>query len=99
VGTTIEDGVLRESYPSFRGQFDLLYKNDGQGSQSSNTGFFVRFTQGQLTNQDFTIDESLSNRIVQVNTENINENDVWLFDVDSTGASTALWKSVPAIAN
>jgi len=99
VGTTIEDGVLRESYPSLRGQFDLLYKNDGQGTQSGNTGFFVRFTQGQLTNQDFTIDESLSNRIVSVDTNNINENDVWLFDVDSTGASSTLWKSVPAVAN
>jgi len=99
VGTTIEDGVLRESYPSTRGVFDLLYKNDGQGTQSNNTGFFVRFTQGQLLSQDFNIPESISNRIVPVDALNINEFDVWLFDVDSTGASNTLWKSVPAVAN
>jgi hypothetical protein len=99
VGTTIEDGVLRESYPSTRGVFDLLYKNDGQGTQSNNTGFFVRFTQGQLLSQDFNIPESISNRIVPVDAFNINEFDVWLFDVNSNGASNTLWKSVPAVAN
>ena len=99
VGTAIEDGVLRESLPSTRGTFNLLYKNDGRGSQSNNTGFFVRFTQGQLQSQDFSIAESVSNRIVPVDTGNINETDVWLFDVDSTGASNTLWKSIPAVAS
>jgi hypothetical protein len=98
VGTAIQDDVLRESDPSIRGVFDLLYKNDGRGAQSSNTGFFVKFVQGQLQSQDFTIADSVSNRIVSINTSNINDNDVWLFDVNAAGASTTMWKSVPTLA-
>jgi len=97
VGTIIEDGVLRESYPSVRGIFDLLYKNDGRGAQSINTGFFVRFTQGRLQSQDFNVTDSVSNRIVSINTSNVNETDVWLYDVDTAGASNTLWKNVPAL--
>ena len=98
VGTTIQDDVLRESNPSIRGVFDLLYKNDGRGAQSPNTGFFVKFVQGKLENQDFTIEESVSNRVLSINTSNINDTDVWLFDVNSAGASTTMWKSVPTLA-
>jgi hypothetical protein len=99
VGTAIEDGILRETQPSIRGVFDLLYKNDGRGAQSNSTGFFLRFTQGRLQSQDFTINESVSNRIVSINTRDINDYDVWLYDVDSAGASNTLWKSIPAVAN
>jgi hypothetical protein len=98
VGTTIQDDVLRESNPSIRGVFDLLYKNDGRGAQSPHTGFFVKFVQGKLENQDFTIAESVSNRIFSINTSNINDTDVWLFDVDAAGASATMWKSVPTLA-
>jgi len=98
VGTTIQDDVLRESNPSIRGVFDLLYKNDGRGAQSPHTGFFVKFVQGKLENQDFTIAESVSNRIFSINTSNINDTDVWLFDVNAAGASTTMWKSVPTLA-
>jgi hypothetical protein len=90
VGATIENDVIRESYPSIRSVFDFLYKNDGRGVQSSSTGFFLRFTQGQLQSRDFNIAEGISNRIVFFDTSNINDTDVWLFDVDADDASDTL---------
>ena len=99
VGTTIDNDILRETYPSTRGTLDLLYKNDGQGTTSGNTGFFLKFIQGSIAYKDFEIAESLSNRTVSVNIDNINNSDVWLFDVNDQGASDTLWKSVPAVAS
>jgi hypothetical protein len=98
VGTTIQNDVLQESNPSNRGIFNLLYKNDGRGAQSPHTGFFVKFVQGKLESQDFNIADSVSNRVFSINTSNINDNDVWLFDVNSAGASTTMWESVPTLA-
>jgi hypothetical protein len=98
VGATIENDVIRESYPSIRSVFDFLYKNDGRGVQSSSTGFFLRFTQGQLQSRDFNIAEGVSNRIVFFDTSNINDTDVWLFDVDADDASNTLWAAVPAVS-
>jgi hypothetical protein len=99
VGTTIDNDILRETYPSTRGTLDMLYKNDGQGTTSGNTGFFLKFIQGSIAYKDFEIAESLSNRTVSVNIDNINNSDVWLFDVNDQGASNTLWKPVPAVAS
>jgi len=99
VGTTIDSGALRETYPSVRGQFDLLYKNDGQGAKSANTGFFVKFSQGSLEGIDINITESLSNRVIPIEVNGINNTDVWLFDLDANLASSTLWRNVPAVAS
>ena len=97
-GTTIDNGILRETYPSTTAVFDLLYKNDGQGTQSAGTGFFMRFTQGRLQSQVLSILDSISNRTISYNVDNINNNDVWLFDLNSDNTANTLWKIVPAVA-
>ena len=52
---------------------------DGKGNSSANTGFFTYFKQGELGELDFVLDSGLSNITYDVNIDNINNPDVWLF--------------------
>lgn len=99
------DNIL-EQEPGIRGQFGMIYQQDGQGFGSANNGFFVLFKQGQLQSLDFTLNEKLPNRIVNVNVDNINNEDIWLYtlngnrlgeqwtQVQSTAGSNAIYNSV-----
>jgi hypothetical protein len=51
-----------------------------------------------LATQDFNLDQSLPNRVVSVNYNNINNNDVWLYQLDVNGNPTTGWAQVPAVA-
>lgn len=86
-----------EEAPKPANTFSLIYKNDNQGSGSSNTGFFTHFRQGTLGLASFGIDSPVPNEIVGVNTSNINDSDVWLWQVNSNGEYTTLWTKVPAV--
>lgn len=85
-----------ESAPDFGKVFNILYRNDRGGNSSNNTGFFVYFKQGELTNLDFAINEQLPNKVVNINVDNINDTDVWLYSLDSDGNTQELWQAVPA---
>jgi len=89
---------IYETDPKPTGKFNILYRNDNLGNNSVNTGFFVYFKQGELSSSDFTLTDSLPNRIVNIKTENINNSDVWLYEVNPTGSTGSLWNQVPAIA-
>ena len=84
-------------YPS--APFNIVYENDGLGNGSPNTGFFVYFKQGSLQSQDFTFEESIPNRVYSINTNNINNSDVWLYSVNTDGSLNTLWQQVPSVAN
>jgi hypothetical protein len=43
--------------------FNILYKNDGLGNYSNNTGYFTYFKQGSLASIDLNFLESLPNRV------------------------------------
>ena len=75
----------------------LIYKNDNLGNNSVNTGFFLQFKQGNLNSLDFTLADSLPNRVVNVNFDNINNSDVWLYDVASNGQVNTEWTKVPTV--
>jgi len=96
--TTLGQNYVYERDPAPNGIFNLLYRNDNQGNGSINTGFFVYFKQGALTNTDFNLQQSLPNRVVSINTDDINNNDVWLYELNSSGAPSTKWVPVPAIA-
>ena len=87
-----------EKAPQESGNFNVLYRNDNLGNSSTNTGFFVYFKQGLLTAQDFTIGDSLPNRVVSFNFDNINNTDVWLYQLDANGNETTLWTQTPAVS-
>lgn len=80
--------------PKAGDSFGLLYRSDGRGNSSANTGFFIGFKQGQLSNLDFTLTESLPNRLVGLNLENINNNDVWLYELSDAGGINREWKKI-----
>jgi hypothetical protein len=95
--TSNDQNFVYESTPSPGGAFNFLYRNDNQGNASNNTGYFFYFKQGELNSLDFAITESLPNRIVNINFDNINNSDVWLYSITSGGNTSELWTQVPAV--
>ena len=100
VPATFKDKTyIYEEAPNPAGLFSFLYRSDGKGNGSQNTGFFVLFKQGELQNSDFTVDDPKPNIKVTVGVENISENDVWLYSLNqSTGLIDTMWDKVPAIS-
>ena len=86
-----------EKSPTPDGTFNLLYRNDNQGNGSNNTGYFFYFKQGDLNSLDFTISETLPNRIVNINFDNVNNSDIWLYSLNANGTATNKWTLVPAV--
>lgn len=94
--STLGQSYIYELSPVTNGRFNILRRSDGSGNNSNNTGFFLYFKQGTLGNTTFSLVEAVPNRVVNVNYENINNSDVWLFN---TGVSPSEeWTKVPAIA-
>ena len=75
--------------------FTYLYRTDGSGDSSNNTGFFVLFKQGTLNNSDFTVNTATTNFVQPINVNNINNSDVWLYKLDDFGQIEKLWTQVP----
>jgi len=86
---------ISEYDPGTRGQFGIVYQNDTRGNSSANTGFFVFFKQGVLNSIDFTLTEEVSNRVFSINAENVNNNDVWMYEI-SNGTIGTQWTQVPS---
>jgi hypothetical protein len=84
-----------EEPPTPANQLGFVYKQDGKGPSSANTGFFLMFKQGTLELADFTIDVPTVNEKVSVDSENINNDDVWLFSVDTSRVQRDQWFQVP----
>lgn len=96
--TSANSTYIYEVDPKPKQAFNILYKNDNLGNASNNTGFFVYFKQGDLKSVDFSLAESLPNRSVSINFDNINNTDVWLYALDTNNKPTTLWTKVPAVA-
>ena len=77
--------VIYESSPKPGSAFSLIYQNDNRGSSSANTGFLVHFRQGVLSFSDFSIEQPVPNEIIGVNTTDINDTDVWLWQINANG--------------
>lgn len=95
--TSSGESYVYETSPAPNGQFNILYRNDNQGNESNNTGYFLYFKQGELKTIDFSIEETLPNRVVNINFDNINNTDVWLYALNSSGSPSELWTQVPAV--
>jgi hypothetical protein len=85
---------IYESVPKPADQFSLLFRNDSKGSSSANTGFFAHFRQGTLNLTSFSIDAPVPNEIVGINASNINDSDVWLWQIDASGNYSTNWIKV-----
>jgi hypothetical protein len=88
---------LYEEAPFPGNQVGFIYKNDQRGGSSANTGFFMMFKQGSLEVADFAIDAPTTNEVVAVDSDNINNNDIWLYSLDSRGAQAREWTKVSSL--
>jgi hypothetical protein len=95
--TSYNQSYIYEKDPKPTGVFNILSRNDNQGNGSNNTGFFVYFKQGELKSLDFSLTDSLPNRVANINFDNINDIDVWLYQLTSSNIPGAKWTQIPAI--
>jgi hypothetical protein len=86
--TILEEAPLPGNSPAF------LFRDDGQGAGSNNTGFFMHFRQGKLETGNFTVSNPTPNQAVQIDAENINDSDVWLFALNSAGFESNEWQKI-----
>ena len=84
----IEEAPLPGNSPAF------LFRDDGQGAGSTNTGFFMHFRQGKIETGDFAVANPTPNQAVQIDAQNINDSDVWLFSVNSAGYENNEWTKI-----
>jgi hypothetical protein len=88
---------IYEQTPITANPLSFLYQNDNNGAGSAGTGFFMLFKQGTLSAINFSIDTPVPNEIVGVNASNINDTDVWLWQLDANGNYSNLWTQVPNV--
>ena len=98
VGSSFKgQNYIYEEPPVPGNSFSYIFQNDNRGPSSSNSGFFFMFKQGTLATQDFSITAPTSNEIVGVNANNINETDVWLWQLGLGGNYQTLWTQVNSL--
>ena len=91
----LDDEYFYEPDPNPYANFQMLYRNDGKGNASSDTGFFFLFKQGSLAFKDILVEEAIENRVLDINVDNINESDVWIQTINSDGSILTNWSKVP----
>ncbi len=96
-GTSVGENYIYEASPAPGRPLNIIYKNDNLGNASNNTGFFFYFKQGELQSQAFNFPESIPNNFASVNVDNINNTDVWLYQVNSSGGIANEWSQIPAV--
>lgn len=77
--------------------FGFLYRQDGQGANSANTGFYLLIKQGSLETTNFEVKTPTTNAVITVDVPNINNDDVWLYKLDNTGKIANEWIKVPSL--
>lgn len=99
VSSTFEKfNYIYEETPAPGNQFGIIFQNDNKGSSSANTGFFVHFRQGVLGASNFTVNTPVPNELIGINVNDINDNDVWLWQLSADGTKHETeWSKVPAI--
>jgi hypothetical protein len=99
VPSTINDSEsIHESAPTPGTGLTYTYRTDGSGDSSNNTGFFFLFKQGNLQNQEFTVETAVTNLVKSIDTVNINDTDVWLYKLDQFGQLAEAWTKVPSLS-
>ena len=91
-----QDYIYEES-PIPGNRLGMLYRADGKGNSSENTGFFMLFKQGDLGFSEFTVSNPSPNTTVSIDKNNINNSDVWLYDLTQNGTIDNAWTKIPAI--
>jgi len=88
---------IYEPSPQPNGVFNIMFRNDQLGFNSANTGYFFLFKQGTLLNQDFNLADRVTNRVVDINIEGVNNEDRWLYQLDNVGSIASEWQYVESV--
>ena len=105
LGTTSSFNIINSDYdnvtnaftekaPDPLSGFGIYFKDDGKGINSNNTGFFFGVKQGTLQYQDFNITNPIDNMALDINALNINNSDIWVQNINTTGNVTKEWTKV-----
>lgn len=97
VSTDVSNGEIIEEPPLPGNNLSFLYRDDGQGASSSNTGYFLHFRQGRLDTGNFSVQTPSTNQTVAIDATNVNNTDVWLYRLDNAGIENELWTKVDAV--
>jgi hypothetical protein len=92
--SSLNQSYLYELPPAPNSQFNILYRNDKLGYGSINTGFFFYFKQGSLQTVDFSFTEAIQNNMQLIKVQGVNNDDTWLYKLDTAGTPTELWTQV-----
>ena len=91
--------LAEEARPDPYGYMTMLFNNDGTGFSNPNNGWFFMFKQGTLRFQDYRLPTRIENRVIDIDTFNINENDVWVQNIDGEGNILIDWVQVPSVVS
>jgi hypothetical protein len=97
VSTNFDNDSIYEEAPLPGNNLAFLYRDNGRGPGSSNSGYFLHFRQGKLLNNQFNLEVAAPHETVDVNTANINNDDVWLYKLNADGNESDLWNKVDAV--
>ena len=86
------DGTLSELAPDPLNAFHIVHRTDGLGTTSTGTGFFTPVRQGSTGFQDELFSSAISSRAIDVDVDNLNEEDVWVCEVNADGTVVEQWK-------
>ena len=95
--TSVDEDYVYEIPPAPSGRFNVLYRNDKLGYGSPNTGYFFYFKQGTLTNYDFNLQQQISNQVVDIDIQGINNTDTWLYQLSTSNGPDTYWRKVDNI--
>lgn len=93
----LQTQVIEEEAPLPGNALQFLYREDGRGNASTNTGYFVHFRQGKLNSNEFDIANQISNQRITIEADNINDTDVWLMKLNTAGAVDSIWTKVDSL--
>lgn len=95
--SSIDEDYVYEVPPAPNGKFNMLYRNDKLGYGSPNTGFFFYFKQGGLQTYDFNLAQQISNQVVDIDIQGINNTDTWLYQLNTDNGARTLWRQVESV--
>jgi hypothetical protein len=94
-----EKNEIYEEAPKIGNQLAFIFRDDGKGTGSTNTGFFLQFKQGSLAQGTFNLIQPSTDETVDVDAANVNNSDIWLYSLDKNNQESALWNQVPNFEN
>jgi hypothetical protein len=88
---------IYEEPPKLGNPMAFIYRDDGKGNASSNTGFFMMFKEGTLNQGAFTLNQPAPGETIDIEVTNINNDDIWLYKLDANGTEVDLWTQIPEL--